>query len=275
MTNDENDYINASPIQLGTRRYIAAQGPRSNTVNHFYRMLATEARSPVIVVMLTSTHENGVEKCFPYFPGSKADSPFPIPGDEDFQDNFQGSIILEDLIYDPSAQSQIRHLCMRVSWDGVTFQELKIVHMLFEAWPDHAAPNAESREALVEFIRTSASRQSTALNNDCFHDSGGDPDVPFHEDEDSLAPQSPAIVHCSAGCGRTGTFIALDYLLSVLNAGGLDNVPPDEDPVNRVVGDLRRQRMVMVQKEEQFQFIYQTLRQKMEVRQQQQQRRHI
>ncbi|MCG8711232.1 hypothetical protein JHU04_004634, partial [Brenneria sp. 4F2] len=28
--------------------------------------------------------------------------------------------------------------------------------------------------------------------------------------------QSPLLVHCSAGCGRTGVFITLDFILNVL-----------------------------------------------------------
>ena len=59
-----SDYINASPIKLGKRRYIATQGPKDTNVNHFYRMLSAELESPAVVVMLTQTHESGKEKCF-------------------------------------------------------------------------------------------------------------------------------------------------------------------------------------------------------------------
>ena len=271
ISNDANDYINASPIQLGTKRYIAAQGPKSTTVNHFYRMLAAEARSPAIVVMLTRTHENGSEKCFPYFPASEFESPLAIPVDEEFHDGFQGSVILKDLVNDSSTQSQIRRLCLRASWDSVTFRELEIVHLLFETWPDHSAPDGQSQEALVRLIKSSASWNSMRLSGGSLSEGVGGRTAPSREWDDFEAPQNPVIVHCSAGCGRTGTFIALDYLLSLLDAGKLDDIPPDKDPVAEIVGDLRRQRMAMVQKEQQFRFIYDVLREQMKARQQQRQ----
>ncbi|KAH9826910.1 Y phosphatase-domain-containing protein [Teratosphaeria destructans] len=71
---------------------------------------------------------------------------------------------------------------------------------------------------------------------------------------------TPRIIHCSAGVGRSGTFIALDYLLSLLHAGDLDHIPADRDPVAETVDRLRQQRMMMVQGEGQFYFVYEVLR---------------
>jgi protein tyrosine phosphatase len=55
-------------------------------------------------------------------------------------------------------------------------------------------------------------------------------------------------------------------LLGRLRAGELDGVDGEDDPVMEVVGEMRRQRMAMVQKEEQFLFLYEVLRGKMEKR---------
>lgn len=57
------------------------------------------------------------------------------------------------------------------------------------------------------------------------------------------------VVHCSAGVGRTGTYIALDSLISGV-AGGAD---PD---VFACVAALRRDRNMMVQTEAQYLFVY-------------------
>jgi protein-tyrosine phosphatase len=70
----------------------------------------------------------------------------------------------------------------------------------------------------------------------------------------------PRIVHCSAGVGRSGTFIALDYLLHLLHTGELDHLPDDKDPIVELVDSLRQQRMMMVQGEGQFMFLYHVLR---------------
>lgn len=69
-------------------------------------------------------------------------------------------------------------------------------------------------------------------------------------------------MHCSAGIGRSGTFIALDWLIQELEEGSLDEPIDDEDPIVRVVEMLRDQRPMMVQSKQQFVFIYDTLRER-------------
>ena len=54
--------------------------------------------------------------------------------------------------------------------------------------------------------------------------------------------QNPILVHCSAGVGRTGTFIAIDMAIEQANKEGLIDIPG-------IVNRLRQQRMKMVQTE--------------------------
>ena len=66
-------------------------------------------------------------------------------------------------------------------------------------------------------------------------------------------------MHCSAGCGRTGTFIALDFLLEEMERGGFEG-DVEGDPVVEVVGCLREQRIWMVETVGQLGLLYDVLR---------------
>lgn len=62
---------------------------------------------------------------------------------------------------------------------------------------------------------------------------------------------SPAVVHCSAGVGRTGTLLALDVGIQGLLQG------ESKIDVLRIVSTLRQDRPGMVQTKDQYRFIHQ------------------
>lgn len=253
-----SDYINASPIQLGKRRYIATQGPKHTNVNHFYRMLNAEVRGTAVVVMLTQTHESGREKCFQYYPLSPEESPLQIPLDHESGDGFQGTVELVSSEDDHTTRTQIRRLLLRTETEDTTQppQEKDIYHLLFSGWPDFLVPEGEDRAALTRLIQLSARLNSSPSSATSTQPNGSG----LTEDFASSEQDNPRIVHCSAGVGRSGTFIALDYLLSLLYSGQLDAIPVDKDPIMDTVDLLRQQRMMMVQGEGQYHFVYEALR---------------
>lgn len=70
--------------------------------------------------------------------------------------------------------------------------------------------------------------------------------------QEMLETAGPIIVHCSAGIGRTGTFIVVDLIIDQVRRCGLHT---DID-VRRSIQMVRAQRSGMVQTEAQYQFVY-------------------
>lgn len=83
--------------------------------------------------------------------------------------------------------------------------------------------------------------------------------VQTFQDQEGSYPDSPLIVHCSAGVGRTGTFIAVDIVTrqaaAMQKEGSVLKVSIPE-----VVQKLRKERMWMVQTLTQYAMIYQSLK---------------
>ncbi|KKK15335.1 hypothetical protein AOCH_006051, partial [Aspergillus ochraceoroseus] len=242
----ECDFINASPIvlkdsvSLEERRYIATQGPKIDNISHFWHMVFHESEDVGVVVMLTQTIESGREKCSQYFPLDldnptvllRRDDNDPFVDEDEHQhgdEDFLGHLTLLECTWNAESRSEIRKLELTLG------EESKIVwHFLFAGWADYSKPVGEDRDALLQLIKLSGSKCSL---------------------------QNPRIVHCSAGVGRTGTFIALDYLLQELETGELLKASdPETDPVFETVNQLREQRMMMVYNEMQLIFIYEVLR---------------
>lgn len=236
-----SDYINASFIKLentisGTKKeFIATQGPKEEMHSHVWRMIWHECADPVVIVMLTQTYESGREKCFQYFPFDMSDPTLTINEEDEFEDGFLATLTLKNITEDKSTSSTIREMELATA-DG---QTKTVWHMLFGGWPDYSIPEGEDINGLVRLVDFSASKN---------------PLIP------ELNKTAPRIVHCSAGVGRTGTFIALDWLLAEFREGRLDKIG-DDDPIADVVDELRGQRMMMVQGEQQFFFLYDVMRQ--------------
>ena len=96
----------------------------------------------------------------------------------------------------------------------------EITHLHFSAWPDFGTPAQPSHLlALVELanvmqraampIETSALVGSRASTIDSIP-------VTWHDEPEQDANARPMLVHCSAGCGRTGAFCTVDSVIDML-----------------------------------------------------------
>ncbi|KAH8405215.1 hypothetical protein KR222_011140, partial [Zaprionus bogoriensis] len=97
----------------------------------------------------------------------------------------------------------------------------KVVHFYFKKWPDHGCPDDPMH--LITFVRKVKAERRPSY--------------------------SPIVVHCSAGVGRTGTFIGLDLIMQRLKSESKINI-------FETVKKLRFQRMKMVQTQQQYTFLY-------------------
>ncbi|XP_048040800.1 receptor-type tyrosine-protein phosphatase eta isoform X5 [Megalobrama amblycephala] len=105
-----------------------------------------------------------------------------------------------------------------------TAETRSVRHFHFTAWPDHGVP--ETTELLINFRHL------------------------VREHMDQYSRHSPTLVHCSAGVGRTGTFIAIDRLIFQIERDGLVDV-------YGIIHNLRMHRPLMVQTEDQYVFLNQ------------------
>ncbi|XP_077784506.1 receptor-type tyrosine-protein phosphatase C isoform X3 [Podarcis muralis] len=205
-----SDYINASHIDGFTepRKYIAAQGPKEETTDDFWRMIWEQKAT--IVVMVTRCEEGNRVKCAKYWPSMEEETAS------------YGDIVVKinECKVCPDYNIQKLHITNRR--EKTTGRD--VTHIQFTSWPDHGVPD---NPHLLLKLR----RRVNAFSN-------------FFS--------GPVVVHCSAGVGRTGTYIAIDAMLEGLEAEGRMDV-------YGYIVKLRRQRCLMVQVESQYILIHQAL----------------
>ncbi|KAK3732864.1 hypothetical protein RRG08_056694 [Elysia crispata] len=135
---------------------------------------------------------------------------WPVDGEEEF-----GDVSARLLTTHVFAEYTIRHL--RLSKNGEPTRLVTQFH--FTAWPDKSVP--ESPWGLVDF-------QQRVM---------------------AVPGSGPVLVHCSAGVGRTGTFIGLCNLLKEAEATG-------KMDFRSVLWKLRQDRMHTIQTAEQYAFLH-------------------
>ncbi|KAJ6587121.1 protein-tyrosine phosphatase-like protein [Mycena vulgaris] len=263
--NGTQRYLNANWCleQFGHKWWIASQAPLQVAAHAFLSLIrqpitpplstaqSAESHSPQptrvrTVVQLTRLVEGGRRKAHSYFPTDVGQSLVhnPEPG-------YSGPALRVTLV----ESVKIADACCVKSTVSISVESnpkespTTFQHLLYTAWPDQGVPELEDQKSLMAFLRLvdSTNRQVS-------------------DDRDP-----PIIIGCSAGIGRTGTFIAISSLLrgqGFLPAAASPSLlslssplgPPseafDEDLVGREVDSLREQRPGMVQQTSQLNLVY-------------------
>ncbi|KIJ66450.1 hypothetical protein HYDPIDRAFT_86439 [Hydnomerulius pinastri MD-312] len=271
----EGRYFNASWVNelYGEKLWIATQAPLPATAHAFLSAITQPIASPPstiqgsrvrTVVQLTLNYESGRTKAHLYFPSTVGQSKV-MEAEPGCKAAPLKVTLLEKKTIDEANCVQSKVSIVRENDNSA--EPTIFTHLLYIAWPDHGVPEEEDEASLLRFLRLVDTVNKTPHTGDA----GGDPDPPM-------------IVNCSAGIGRTGSFIALSSLLRYHNllgpsppspqssgASSTITVPksplgplPEEianDLVAREIDNLREQRPGMVQRNEQISLVYQILEQ--------------
>jgi protein-tyrosine phosphatase len=249
--------------------------------------------------MLTAESEGGQLKCHPYW-AAKEYGAFKLKAlsekkvSLDLQKRRRSTILQEsgrrraNTVTDSSPAAALAnepYVIVRkftLSHSSEPFTPMReITQLHYSSWPDFGAPAQPMHLLALVELSNSLQRAASSLATGS-HAKADDP-------EDSPRAK-PVLVHCSAGCGRTGTFCTVDSVVDMLkrqrkehksgvtpmeiasdgdymakamntaNESGDDWIFDEEvDLVQKTVDDFRKQRISMVQTLRQYVLCYETV----------------
>nr|XP_022297976.1 uncharacterized protein LOC111107204 isoform X9 [Crassostrea virginica] len=169
-----------------------------------------------VILMACKEVEIGKKKCARYWPAST---------DEDEQYGTVHVHLQEENWFADDCVERT----LEVKRDGENDRRI-VTQFQYTGWPDHGIPDD------IDVILTMIAKMREIRAHD-----------------KSFAP---VVVHCSAGCGRTGTICAVDYSWDVLKCGKLDC----DFNLYEIVKYMREQRQSMIQTPDQYEMAHRCVR---------------
>lgn len=211
------DYINANLVKMekANRKYILTQGPLPHTVGHFWLMVWEY--NCAAILMLNKVIEKRQVKCHQYWPDQI--------GPEHTMHLSDVGLMVEFLKCENYKNFSKRTFRLT---DTGSSKSREVIQFHYTTWPDFCVPS--SPVAFLQFLKKV--RDSGALNSDV----------------------GPAVVHCSAGIGRSGTFCLVDSYLVLVEKEGENKIS-----VADLLLEMRQSRMGLIQTADQLYFSYQAI----------------
>lgn len=193
--------------------------------------------------MLTAEHDGGQRKSHSYWDGSYGKYSVKV-------ENTRVQTLDPSRIDILGAEDEPNVLIREITITGPgAIRRISQLH--YSSWPDFGVPTDPSHLLnLVRVSRREVQRYARAIARN---------------------KTMPVLVHCSAGCGRTGTFCTVDSVIANLEVKLEERWPrgrqqpewteedESEDLVAKTVEDFRVQRLSMVQTLKQFVLCYETV----------------
>ncbi|XP_042362185.1 tyrosine-protein phosphatase non-receptor type 2-like [Plectropomus leopardus] len=213
LESTDNDYINASLVVMEeAQRSYILTQGPLRNTCGHFWLMIWEQKTKAII-MLNRVIEKGSEKCAQYWPTAEE-------REMAFRDTrFLVTLLSEDIkSYYTTRVLELQNLS--------TGEKREIYHFHYTTWPDFGVP--ESPASFLNFLFKV--RESGTLGVD----------------------HGPAVVHCSAGIGRSGTFSLVDTCVVLMDK----RKDPSSVDIRSILLDMRKYRMGLIQTPDQLRFSY-------------------
>ncbi|CCD66584.2 Protein-tyrosine phosphatase [Caenorhabditis elegans] len=211
-----HDYIHANFVSTpaNAKRFICAQAPLDNTCADFWYMCLQERVEAIF--MLCNLMEKGAKKCSEYYATKEKPELVFHEKDQKITVKYEASGTVK---FVKPTKAVVKETVLII--EGPGGQVLKTTHYHWIDWPDRGVPPADL--SIIELLIK------------------------------ARPLKGPIAVHCSAGIGRTGSVVMIEYMCEQLLNGN------QIEETDKILQKIREQRNNSIQTDHQYLFVHQVM----------------